>query len=230
MGVPGLGHSQILNLLRFLPSDLSATSIEKFVEQAASMVAGAKPVAKAITLLGVLARIRFPMKSSGRSAIANSPSGPGPSLRAAPRDVPPPVPPTPARVQETLNSDALTAYVNQVALASMAEPIRTVPLTTYDDLVALRSWLVDLFDDVEIGTPPEVSRALALLRTTMIRELSRRGTSLRPLRRYATNSSIPARVLAQRLYQDPERDAELVARTHAVHPGFMPLSGQVAAT
>jgi prophage DNA circulation protein len=47
---------------------------------------------------------------------------------------------------------------------------------------------------------------------------------------YATMAPLPAVVLAQRLYQDPSREAELVARVGAVHPGFMPLSGQVAAT
>src|SRR5262249_12708273 len=62
MGVPGLGHSQLMTLLRFLPADLSAASIEHFVTQAAAIVAGAKPVAKAITLLGVLARLKFPIK------------------------------------------------------------------------------------------------------------------------------------------------------------------------
>lgn len=227
MGVPGLGNSQILNMLRFLPSDLSAASIEKFVEQGASLVAGAKPVAQAITLLGILGRLKFPIQAPARSA---PPSPLATTFRALPRDVAPPVPPTPARAQEALNHDALGAYVNQVALASMSEPIRTVPLTSYADLVALRTWVVDLFDDVEIGAPAEVCRTLALHRAAIIRELSRRGTTLRPLRYYATLSPTPARVLAQRLYQDPSRDAELVARTHAVHPGFLPLSGHVSAT
>jgi prophage DNA circulation protein len=39
----------------------------------------------------------------------------------------------------------------------------------------------------------------------------------------------PSLTLAQRLYQDPSRDAELVLRTGAVHPGFLPETGIVAA-
>jgi len=228
MGVPGLGQSNILNLLRFLPSDLSPASIEHFVTQAASIVAGSVPVAKAITLLGVLGRFKLPVSA------ATTPSTPAPPARGAARDlpapVPPPDPPTPARVQEAQNSAALAAYVNQVALASMATPIAALPLTTYDDLVALRTWLMDLFDDVAIGATADVSFALATLRTAMTRELTQRGTTLQPLQTYATQASLPAVVLAQRLYQDPSRDGELVARVGAVHPGFMPLSGVVAAT
>jgi hypothetical protein len=233
MGVPGLPQSQILNLLRFLPTSLDPTSIEHFVTQAASMVAGSRPVSQALTLLGILGRVKFPITGSAQSWGAQTPPGPA-TPQLAPRDlpiaVPPPVPPTPSRYIEAQNSAALSAYVNQVALASMADPISVVPLTSYDDLVALRSWLVDLFDDVEVGTTADVSRALASLRSTMIRELTRRGTTLQPLRAYATPAPLPAVVLAQRLYQDPTRDAELVARVGAVHPGFMPLSGEVAAT
>jgi hypothetical protein len=237
MGVPGLGGGQIANLLRILPADLSPASIVKFVEQAASMVAGAKPVAQAITLLGVLGRMRFPVTANARQVAAGGGAGPTPALAlgrrlatlGVPRDVPPPVPPTPARAQEAANSAALTALVNQTALAALIEPIRTVPLTSYGDLAALRLWVMDLFDDVELGASADVCRTLARLRAAVARELSQRGTNLRPLRTYTTNAPTPAPVLALRLYQDPTRAAELVARTHAVHPGFLPVSGVVAA-
>jgi hypothetical protein len=237
MGVPGLGTSQIASMLRLLPADLSPASIIQFVEQGTSLVAGAKPVAQAITLLGVLGRLRFPITADARQVAAGQKAGPTPALAlgrrfatlAVPRDVAPPVPPTPARAQEAANAAALTGLVNQTALAGLVEPIRTVPLTSYADLDALRLWVVDLFDDVELDASADVCRTLARLRASVCRELSRRGANLRPLRTYTTNVSTPAPVLAQRLYQDSSRDMELVARTHAVHPGFLPLSGVVAA-
>lgn len=237
MGVPGLGNSQIATLLHLLPADLSPASVAKFVEQGTAIVAGAKPVAQAITLLGVLGRMRFPVTANARQVAAGQGPGPTPTLAlgrrlatlGAPRDVAPPVPPTPARAQEAANAAALTALVNQNALAGLVDPIRTVPLTSYGDLAALRGWVLDLFDDVELGASAEVCRTLAILRAAVCRELSRRGANLRPLRTYTTNGPTPAPVLAQRLYQDPSRGAELVARTHAVHPGFLPLSGVVAA-
>ena len=38
-----------------------------------------------------------------------------------------------------------------------------------------------------------------------------------------TKRSLPALVLAWKLYQDPSRAAELVARNDIPHPSFMPL-------
>jgi hypothetical protein len=235
MGLPMPAMGAIGTLLRLLPSDLSPASIIKFIEQGTSIIAGAKPVAQAITLLGVLGRLRFPVTANARQFVEGQQPGPTPVLSrrlaalGVPRDVAPPVPPTPARAQEAANSAALTALVNQNALAGLIEPIRTVPLTSYGDLAALRLWVMDLFDDVELGASADVCRTMAALRTSISRELSRRGTNLRPLRTYTTNAPQPAPVLAMRLYQDPSRGAELVARTHAVHPGFLPVSGVVAA-
>jgi len=242
MGLPSLGHSKLLTLLRLLPADLSPASIKKFVTEATAVVAGARPVAQALTLLAILARLKFPVKDPRTPPIDAPPTlrrGPRLAVRAAIegpdlRDVWGPVVPsdtlTPARAQEQTNQQALTMLVNQTALAAMADPIRDVPLTTYDDLVALRSAIVQLFDDTAIGAAPACARALTHLRASIIRELTRRGTSLRPLRQYTTRHPTPSVTLALRLYQDPLRGDELVARTHAVHPGFLPMTGQVAAT
>jgi prophage DNA circulation protein len=128
------------------------------------------------------------------------------------------------------NTAALERLINQTAVAYVAAPLAVVPLASYAELSMLRANVLELFDYVAEAAPQVVSRPLALFRASVIRQLMRRGASLLPLREYSTARPTASRVLAQRLYQDPERAAELVARTHAPHPGFLPLTGVVAAT
>jgi prophage DNA circulation protein len=87
----------------------------------------------------------------------------------------------------------------------------------------------DDVDRVEVDATDAVYEALAEVRAQAIAELAVRGASLRPLRPYATAFPRPCLTLAQRLYQDPTRADDLVARTDAVHPGFLPQTGLVDA-
>jgi len=144
---------------------------------------------------------------------------------------PPPTPTTatPARAQETANAACLTALVQQAAAAALPGPLATIPLAAYEDLVAVRTRVVALCDRVEALATDAVFAALAAVRAEAIAQLAVRGTTLQPLRPYVTAFPRPSLTLAQRLYQDPSRDQELVARTGAVHPGFLPQTGLVAA-
>jgi prophage DNA circulation protein len=147
---------------------------------------------------------------------------------AYPGPPPPPVPATPARLQEAANAAALTALVRQAAAAALPAPASAVPLASYDDLARTRTRVVDLCDRVEEGATDACYEALASVRAQAIAELTIRGATLRPLRPYSTPFPRPSLTLAQRLYGDPSRADELVARTGAVHPAFMPDAGLVA--
>lgn len=138
---------------------------------------------------------------------------------------------TAARRQQAENAERLTALVQQAAAAALPGPVSTVPLMAYEDLVAVRTRVVDLIDFVQEAAQADaaVFAALDELRTQCIAELKVRGATLRPLRRYETEFPRPSLTLAQRLYQDPSRAEELVAWTGAVHPGFLPLTGLVGA-
>jgi prophage DNA circulation protein len=136
---------------------------------------------------------------------------------------------TPARAQQAENAACLTALVQQAAAAALPGPVSTVPLQVYEDIVAVRTRVVELLDRVEPMASDAVFAALGELRAQVIAELAVRGATLQPLKPYTTPAPRPSLTLAQRLYQDPSRDTELVARTGAVHPGFLPQSGLVAA-
>jgi len=140
----------------------------------------------------------------------------------------PPTTATPARSQEAENAVCLANLTHQAAAAALPGPVSTIPLQVYEDLVAVRTRVVTLCDRLEDAATDAVFDALADVRAECIATLDDRGTTLRPLRRYVTAFPRPSLVLAQRLYQDPSRADELVARTGAVHPGFMPDTGLVA--
>jgi prophage DNA circulation protein len=141
---------------------------------------------------------------------------------------PPPTTATAGRQQQAENATCLTALVQQAAAAALPGPVSTVPLQVYEDLVAVRTRVVDLCDRILPLATDAVFVAVDEVRTQAIEELRMRGTTLRPLRGYVTHFPRPSLTLAQRLYQDPSRDQELVARTGAVHPGFLPETGLVA--
>jgi prophage DNA circulation protein len=136
---------------------------------------------------------------------------------------------TPAREQEAENARCLTALTHHAAAAALPEPVSTVPLTSYEDVAAVRTRVDVLCERVEEGATDAVYEALWEVRTQAFAELALRGATLQPLRPYATAFPRPSLTLAQRLYQDPSRADELVARTRAPHPGFLPEAGLVAA-
>ncbi|HKE81617.1 MAG TPA: DNA circularization N-terminal domain-containing protein, partial [Solirubrobacteraceae bacterium] len=139
----------------------------------------------------------------------------------------PPVTTTPARTQEAENAVCLANLTHQAAAAALPGPVSTIPLKSYEDLVAVRTRVVTLCDRLDATATDAVFEALAEVRAECIATLAERGATLRPLRRYVTAFPRPSLVLAQRLYQDPSRADALVARTGAVHPGFLPVTGLV---
>lgn len=141
----------------------------------------------------------------------------------------PPTTPTPARLQEAENAQSLTALTHQAAAAALPGAVSAVPLTSYDDVVQVRTRVVDLCDRVEADATDAVYEALADVRAQAVADLAVRGATLRPLRPYQTAFPRPSLTLAHQLYQDATRADELVARTRAPHPGFLPEVGLVAA-
>jgi prophage DNA circulation protein len=194
---------RILALAALTPDSVSAAQIAALVLDAVDAFASSVDVAVAFDGLDLLSQVTF----------------------AGPRTTTT----TPARLQEAENAQSLTALTHQAAAAALAGPVATIPLTSYEDLVAVRTRVVTLCDRVEVDATDAVYEALAEVRAQAIAELAVRGGTLRPLRPYVTAAPRPSLTLAQRLYRDPARADALVARTGAPHPGFLPDNGLVEA-
>jgi prophage DNA circulation protein len=96
-----------------------------------------------------------------------------------------------------------------------------------DDAVALRNRVTALLS-AEITVLGDAGldatyRQFIALRAAMMMDLTTRGARLASLMVVTTPLPMPATWLAQRLYRDGSRAAELTAAAQPVHPAFMPV-------
>lgn len=120
------------------------------------------------------------------------------------------------------------ALCRRIAVVEACRASASYQPASYDEAAALRAMLCELLD-VEIiraGDEGEDAtwRALRRLLAAVVRDLTARGASLAPLVEVRQRRSLPSLVLANRLYQDAEREAELVARVDPRSPLFMPMA------
>ena len=116
--------------------------------------------------------------------------------------------------------------VRRAALVQLARACAAYQPTSYDDAQQLRATVCALLD-AEIFRAGDagddgVYTAFRALRVSVARDLAARGDPLPRLRTVTVLQSVPAAVLAHRLYGDARRADELVQRTKPIHPGFMP--------
>jgi prophage DNA circulation protein len=135
-------------------------------------------------------------------------------------------PSTRSRQIQLERRQALTRLVGGSAATEAVVTIARVALESYEQSAALRERLVALFDP-EIDAAADsgedrVSGALELIRREGIADLKRRGADLARVQTLTLSGSVPAVVLAYRLYGDPDRDAEIVSRNRITHPGYVP--------
>jgi prophage DNA circulation protein len=58
----------------------------------------------------------------------------------------------------------------------------------------------------------------------VVADLNARANQLRPVIQFGMASNLPSLVVAQILYGDATREADLTARNDPVNPGFLPLT------
>lgn len=121
-----------------------------------------------------------------------------------------------AAAQRVLRIAALTAYCEGIARISL--PDRPAGIT-------LRADVAEYFEaEVEDLPASEIDlfHAVGVMRDAVIEYLSRAILDLAPVINVDANLSMPSLFWAWRLYQDPERSSEIVARNRVQHPSFMP--------
>lgn len=121
---------------------------------------------------------------------------------------------------------AYGALLRRSALAGLARASVNYQPWSQDDAALLRDRLTALFD-LEITVAGDTGdddsyKALKAARAAMVQDLNARGAALPPMQIFELGAPVPSLVLAQKLYQDPGRDAELVFEANPAHPAFMP--------
>ena len=135
---------------------------------------------------------------------------------------------TNARRSFVRNQTALVDLVGQAATMVRARALARVTFESSSDAAALRdeiaaelsAAIVVASDSLAYGS----ASALRALRTAVIRDLDARSARLPARIVYSVPYQVPAIVIAQRLYGDVAREAEIVARNRPLirHPGRIP--------
>jgi prophage DNA circulation protein len=137
-----------------------------------------------------------------------------------------PVFPTPSAQAVALMAGASSDLFRRAAVIALAQAASGYQPTSHDDAAAVRIQVTGRLDaEIAIAGDQgqdETYNALRDLRTAVVQDLTARGTSLAALVVVSTPLSLPAPVLAQRLYRDAGRADELVAEANPIHPAFMP--------
>ncbi|BCB26480.1 tail protein [Sulfurimicrobium lacus] len=136
----------------------------------------------------------------------------------------PAVPVTPARIQQASNRAAVQTLVRRIALIEAAKASSSVKYASREEAIALRDNLVAKLEaEAEDGAAPDpVYFALTDLRVAVVNDIQTRAADLESLMQYTPRATVPAIVLAYQIYEDPERDEDIVARNRVKHPGFVP--------
>lgn len=118
--------------------------------------------------------------------------------------------------------------VRRLFLIEEARALVARPLKSRDEADTLRAAFTARADaEIDVAAVARQADLLAGLRKLnagVTRDLIDRGRTLPRLTTVTVARSLPAVVLAHRLWQDAGRAGELVAETGALHPGFMPLT------
>lgn len=122
---------------------------------------------------------------------------------------------------------AMGALFRRAALAKLAEVTSTYQPSSSEDALAVRTSVAGLIaDEMQVaGDAGDDNSYLALmsLRAAVISDLTTRGAQLAAMKDFAFRAPLNSLALAQRIYRDPARAAELVQQAQPVHPAFMPV-------
>lgn len=128
------------------------------------------------------------------------------------------------------STQALHRLVQRAAVAAAARASSAADYASLDDALDVRVRLLAAIDaqmeatDVVTGESidDDVYQALAALRAAASEDLLIRGGKLPRITRHTSPATLPALVIAHRLYGDASRADEIVARNKVRHPGFVP--------
>lgn len=135
-------------------------------------------------------------------------------------------PSTPARTAQAANQLLLCQLVQAAAAAAAVGLVAQTDFVSYDDAASTRDTLAEQLDDLALSVADSgddtLAGAIDALRIAMIEDVTARGASLARLYQWTPPTTLPAVVIAQRLYADATRADEIVARNGVVDPGAVP--------
>lgn len=126
------------------------------------------------------------------------------------------------------NAAALTALVQQQAVIAAAELSASLSFDSQRQALGVQEELADAIERVSYAADDITFEALQELHTRVVEDIRTRAVDLSRIERYTPGETLPALVIAQRLYGVGtgidgllKREADLVTRNGIAHPGFV---------
>lgn len=108
------------------------------------------------------------------------------------------------------------------ASALLSAPVQIDGYDTAQAAATLRDTLTDAIDTVCLTADDATYQQWRDLRAAVVADLSARAATLPSLVTFVPTRTLPALVIAYRLYGDASRAEEIVARNDLIYPGFVP--------
>jgi len=120
-------------------------------------------------------------------------------------------------------SDAVTAYIQQINIATGAGFMSVMPFSSLDDAEAFQDIIVGQINRVLLNDlPTDIAAAFRDLKASVIADLKKRATTLARLTTLTPPESVPALVLSFKLYGTVDAEQDIIDRNKIDHPGFIP--------
>lgn len=130
---------------------------------------------------------------------------------------------TGSRLAEAANATAIGDLVRTSAVIEAARMTPAMEFGSYQELSCVRDELAEALDNEMLGASDDsLFDALTGLRSSVITDLNTRA-ALPSLVSWVPSATTPALVAAYDIYDDPAREAEILARNPGIpHPGMIP--------
>jgi prophage DNA circulation protein len=124
-------------------------------------------------------------------------------------------------IERAAVSEAVRLAVSKPGTATASQPAPGVSFDNRDQAVEIRDQVLEELDRQQLAASPQRYRQLAVLSAALVSEMNLRAANLVPLTRVTPATTIPALLLAHRLYGDARQAEQIVTRNRLVHPGFV---------
>lgn len=133
------------------------------------------------------------------------------------REVPPT---TGTRARQSTAQNVMQEAVRQMAIAEHARVAVLSDYESFQEAQTTREQVAEEIDEASESAPDEVFDTMQTLRAELVQALP--DPKLPEIQTVTMRQATPALVLAYKLYGDALRDADITARNHIRHPGFIP--------
>ncbi|MXV35651.1 hypothetical protein GS535_03645 [Saccharibacter sp. EH611] len=117
-------------------------------------------------------------------------------------------------------------YLSCAALGPLAVALSDWQPATATEARAMIATMATLYDDFQMAAGnnnlDDLYQSISDLAAKSLQDLSQKSTALPDLVPITRNRPLPSLTLAQQLYGDGSRSSELMSRSEAIHPAFMP--------